>query len=96
MRTSAKPQLASERVVVLLKPNEKRRLEKLAKAQHVSSAEILRRSLHAYEKPDEAFEKAAIAEMNSLLDGMLETLRTTREHVQKNLARIDRQKRVSL
>ena len=96
MRASARPQLASERVVVLLKPTEKRLLEKLARLQRVSSAEILRRSLHAYQVTDEAFEKAAIAEMNTLLDGMLETLRTTREQVQRTLARVDQQGRVQL
>ena len=96
MQTSAEPQKSSERVVVLLKPAEKRRLEKLAKAQRVSAAEILRRSLHAYQNQDEAVEKTAIAQMNVVLDGMLETLRSTREHVRKNLDNIERQKRVAL
>lgn len=96
MQTSANSQKASERVVVLLRPTEKQLLERLARAQHVSSAEILRRSLHAYQVPDETGEKAAIAQMNTLLDGMLETLRTTREHVQQNLANLEKQKRVAL
>lgn len=85
MQNVARLQKASERVVVLLKPSEKRRLEKLAKAEQVSSAEILRRSLSAYNNADEALTREAVTEMNALLDGMLETLRNTREQVRRNL-----------
>lgn len=96
MQINAASQTSSERVVVLLKPSEKQRLEHLARTHHVSSAEILRRSLRAYEGQEESSDSAAIAQMNTLLDGMLETLRSTRERVQQNLANLDRQKRVAL
>jgi hypothetical protein len=45
MATAAQP--ASTRTVVLLRPAERKRLEKLAaNEKHVSAGEILRRSLH--------------------------------------------------
>lgn len=96
MQIAATSQKASERVVVLLRPTEKQRLERLAKAHHVSSAEILRRSLRAYEGQDESAEEAVIVQMNAVLDGMLESLRTTRAKVQQNLANIEKHKRVAL
>ncbi|HSU18997.1 MAG TPA: hypothetical protein VLI45_04570 [Acidobacteriaceae bacterium] len=76
---------ASERVVVLLRPMEKRRLERLARREKVSAAEILRRSLMAYSNEDEAEEKRLIAEMNAALDQTLARIRSTRENIRKTL-----------
>jgi hypothetical protein len=40
---------APTRTVVLLRPSEKRRLQKLARDEKVSASEIVRRSIHAYQ-----------------------------------------------
>lgn len=81
-------QRSTERVVVLLQPQEKKRLERLARKERVSSAEIVRRSLAAYAEPPEIDSKT-ISEMNATLDKMLANIRSTRHHVQQNLAKID-------
>lgn len=81
---------ASERIVVLLRPVEKRRLERLARKERVSSAEIVRRSLAAYTEPQPEFDDKAVAEMNVTLDRMLANIRSTRLHVQENLAKIEK------
>jgi hypothetical protein len=75
-------------MVVLLRPQEKRRLERLARKERVSAAEIVRRSLAAYAEPLPEFDDKAIAEMNVALDKMLANIRSTRLHVQENLAKI--------
>ena len=90
------PQPASTRTVVLLRDNERKRLEKLAAAEHVSSGEILRRSLHAYEQQSSESEKEALAtllsEMNTALDGALASIRSARSEIQQNLAKIQAMK----
>jgi RNA polymerase-interacting CarD/CdnL/TRCF family regulator len=48
-RAASKPEPTNERLVVLLRKSERRRLEQLAAAEHVSAAEIVRRSLGTYE-----------------------------------------------
>jgi hypothetical protein len=86
------PQSVTSRTVVLLRPSERKRLEKLAAAESVSSGEILRRSLHAYEQQMSDSEKAALAsllkEMNSSLDHALASVRSTRAEVRQCLDKI--------
>ena len=71
-------------MVVLLRPGEKKRLQELAEREHVSAAEILRRSLQAYEQnalPEADSLGAALAEMNRALDSALEAVRSARAEV---------------
>lgn len=94
MATSTQP--ASTRTVVLLRPAERKRLEKLAATERVSSGEILRRSLHAYQKSPPASEQEALAtlveDMNTALDGALASLRSARSEIQENLNQIAKMK----
>jgi translation initiation factor 2B subunit (eIF-2B alpha/beta/delta family) len=86
------PQSITTRTVVLLRPSERKRLEKLAAAESVSSGEILRRSLQAYEQQISASEQATIAtlltEMNSALDDALASIRSARSEVRESLDKI--------
>ena len=83
----------STRTVVLLRPAERKRLEKLAANEKVSAGEILRRSLQSYEKPASAAEEEMLslllAQMNSSLDEALVSLRTARASIRENLDKID-------
>src|ERR1700758_2022800 len=85
----------SFRTVVLLRGNEKKRLQRLAKAERVSSGEIIRRSLEAY-KPDrtlparDAAEDVsnAVSEMNKALDAALDAVRSARAEVAQNIKKV--------
>ncbi len=94
MSTPSQP--VSTRTVVLLRASERKRLEKLARAEQVSSGEILRRSLHAYEQQTSASEKEALAtlltDMNTALDGALASIRCARTEVHANLQKIQAMK----
>lgn len=85
-------------MVVLLRPSEKKRLQKLAEREHVSSAEILRRSFHAYEQrlasePD-GLGDGTIADMNRALDSALDAVRSARAEVAGDLDNIRKLKAV--
>ena len=83
---------ASARTVVLLRPKERKHLEKLAAKEHVSSGEILRRSLHAYEDQTSKAEQETLAvllsQMNTALDEALASIRSARSEIQQNLKKI--------
>ena len=89
-------QPVSTRTVVLLRASERKRLEKLARAEQVSSGEILRRSLHAYEQQTSESEKQALAalvsEMNDALETALASVRSARTEVHENLQKIEAMK----
>jgi hypothetical protein len=95
MATATEP--TSTRTVVLLRPAERKRLEKLASAEDVSAGEILRRSLQAYEKPVTAAEEEMLslllAQMNASLDEALVSIRTARASIRENLDKIDSMQR---
>lgn len=90
MPTSAKP--APTRAVVLLQPNERKRLERLAARERVSSGEILRRGLHVYEEHASESERESLAtllvDMNAALDGALISIRSARADIRDNLKKI--------
>jgi hypothetical protein len=90
------PQSATTRTVVLLRPAERKRLEKLAASEQVSSGEILRRSLRSYDRPSSAAEEetigALLIEMNTALDSALVSIRTARSEIQENLKKIEAMK----
>ncbi len=83
---------ASSRTVVLLRPHEREHLERLAAEEHVSSGEILRRSLDAYEQKSSASEQemlhTLLAEMNSALEGALVSIRSARSEIRESLNRV--------
>jgi hypothetical protein len=89
---AAIPKPAPTRTVVLLRPSEKKRLEKLAARDSVSSGEILRRGIHAYEEHTSASEQKTLAtllsEMNEALDGALASIRSARSEIRENLDKI--------
>ena len=91
MASAVQPSPSS--MVVLLRPAERKRLEKLAAAEPVSSGEILRRSLHAYERPASSAEDEVVAalltQMNTSLNEALESIRTARSAIRENLDKID-------
>lgn len=84
----------NSRVVVLLKPGDKQRLQELAREENVSSSEIVRRSLHRYgsesaqQEIEETQIRAALAEMSGQLDKALSTIRSARLEVAENIANI--------
>ena len=87
------PQSDPIRTVVLLRPAERKRLEELAANEHVSASEILRRSLRSYNQQSSDAEEEMVAmllaEMNTALDSMLESIRSARAEIRKNLGKID-------
>jgi hypothetical protein len=91
-------QTVPTRTVVLLRPAERKRLEKLAAAERVSSGEILRRSLRSYERPTSSAEDEAItallAHMNTSLDEALASIRSARVAIRENLDKIDAMQQV--
>ena len=97
MPTSTPQDNASYRMVVLLRPSERKRLQKLARKADVSSSEIIRRSLNAYSPQDsdltaeeEHAMRLALAEMNSSLDHALESVRSARLEIANNIAEMRR------
>jgi uncharacterized protein YbjQ (UPF0145 family) len=91
---ASSPQPVATRTVVLLRPSERKRLEKLAAAERVSSGEILRRSLQAYEKKISPSEQETMTELlkeaNAALDNALLAVRSARSEVRENLDSIAR------
>jgi hypothetical protein len=86
-------QTAPTRTVVLLRPEERKKLEKLAAADGVSSGEIIRRSLRSYQKPtsptEEEVAAVLLAQINTALDEMIVSLRSANSVVRENLDKID-------
>ena len=92
MPASTKPQKSSERVVVLLRPSERKRLRQLARAESVSAAEILRRSLAAYAPESEQEERKLIAELNAAIDRNLAVIAESQKKIDESLASIEKQR----
>jgi hypothetical protein len=93
-------QAVPTRTVVLLQPAERKRLEKLAAAERVSSGEIIRRSLRSYEKPtspsEDELAAVLLAQLNDSLDQMLASLRSARSVVRENLDKIDAMRKAQI
>lgn len=85
-------QSRATRTVVLLRPSERKHLQKLADAEQVSAGEILRRSLHSYEQDISASEKKTlttlVSDMNTALDSAVASIRSARAEIRENLDRI--------
>jgi hypothetical protein len=79
----------SIRLVVLVKPRDKKLVQSLARKEKVSTSEIVRRSLHSYtakSSQEEAEVSAAIVEMNEALDKALVAVRSARKEIADNIA----------
>jgi hypothetical protein len=87
---------APARTVVLLRPSEKKRLQKLAREEKVSASEIVRRSIHAYQPGSSSKEeqnmRGLIAEMDQALDAALASARASRKEIAENLAFIKKRR----
>jgi hypothetical protein len=90
MAATVTQQKASARMVVLLRPKEKLRLQALARKERVSAAEIIRRSLAVYEEFESEENAKLLAEMNAAIDKNLASIRSNREAIEKTRAEIDR------
>ena len=88
---TAAHQNATHRFVVLLRPSEKQRLQKLAKEENVSSSEIIRRCIHAYESSSNKEQEELqllLSEMNRSLDTALEKVKADRIEIAENLSQM--------
>ncbi len=82
---------AQHRVVVLLRTKEKKRLQTLATQENVSSSEIVRRCIQAYQSSSRSEQEdfqSLLSEMNHSLDKALEQVRADRAEIAENLAQI--------
>lgn len=82
---------APYRKVLLLGEDDKKQLQRLSRQENVSASEIMRRSLHSYSassRTEEQELKSLFAEMNSVLDTMLDTVRSARIEVAENNLKI--------
>lgn len=89
-------QTVPTRTVVLLRPAERERLERLAATEKVSSGEIIRRSLHSYQgssNEEDALAASLLAVLHASLDDMLLSLRSANERISRSVAKIDAMKR---
>ncbi len=83
LMATATKQNASAHMVVLLRPSEKLRLQRLARKERVSSAEIMRRSLALYREPFPEVDAKTLAEVKTALDQMLARSESTLANLEK-------------
>ena len=84
-RAARKSEAINDRVVILLRKSERRRVEKLAAAENVSTGEIFRRSLKTYQSIENRLRKqqeeelltGAISMLDSALSGVNESIAAT-------------------
>lgn len=93
---ASSPQPRATRTVVLLRPSERKRLQKLADSEQVSAGEILRRSLDSYEQDLSPSEKEVlttlVSDMNTALDSALTSIRSARAEIRESLDKIAQMK----
>jgi hypothetical protein len=83
--TAAKSEPTDTRLVLLIRKSERKRIEKLARAENVSVAEIVRRSLGTYEsieatlrkRHEEELMKATIEMLEGALSSVNESMAAT-------------------
>jgi anaerobic ribonucleoside-triphosphate reductase len=85
MAVTAKSERANSRTVVLLRDSDRRKLEKLASREKVSSGEIIRRSLDSYKtiearvrkEEEEKMMEATLAMLIEALEGANQSMENT-------------------
>ena len=88
---TAAHQNATHRFVVLLRPSEKQCVSDLAREENVSSSEIVRRCIQAYESSSNKEQddlKLLLSEMNRSLDTALEKVKADRLEIADNLSQM--------
>ena len=84
---------ASERVVLLLRPKEKRTLERLARKEKISAGELLRRSLSMYAELDAIAKSGKLAQAEAALDRTMASIQSARNGIATTLKNIEEQQR---
>ena len=90
MANPAKPERANSRTVVLLRDSDRRKLEKLAAREKVSSGEIIRRSLDSYKTLEARIRKEEEEKMmESTLAILLDALEGANRSLENTCKRLD-------
>lgn len=90
MATTAKSERANSRTVVLLRASDRKKLEKLAAKEKVSSGEIIRRSLDSYSTLEARIRKEEEEKMmESTLAVLMEALEGANRSLENACKRLD-------
>jgi hypothetical protein len=90
MATQAKSERANSRTVVLLRDSDRKKLEKLAAKEKVSSGEIIRRSLDTYKSLEARIRKEEEEKMmESTLVMLLDALEDANRSLNNTCKRLD-------
>ncbi|HET8942724.1 MAG TPA: ribbon-helix-helix protein, CopG family [Rudaea sp.] len=85
--------MKTERVTLLISPNDKRELQNLAEDRGITASELVRRAVHAFgaTSADETQELAALtAELRAAIPGMRKSLRDANLTAERAIAAIGR------
>lgn len=90
MAVTAKPERANSRTVVLLRDSDRRKLEKLASKEKVSSGEIIRRSLDSYRTIEARVRKEEEEKMmEATLAMLIEALQAANQSMENTCNKLD-------
>jgi hypothetical protein len=90
MAVTEKSERANSRTVVLLRDSDRKKLEKLAAKEKVSSGEIIRRSLDSYKTLEARIRKEEEEKMmESTLAMLLEALESANQSLENTCKRLD-------
>ena len=90
MAVTEKSERANSRTVVLLRDSDRKKLEKLAAKEKVSSGEIIRRSLDSYKTLEARIRKEEEEKMmESTLAMLLEALESANQSLESTCKRLD-------
>lgn len=91
MATLPKSEPADTRLVLLIRKSERKRIERLAKTENVSMAEIVRRSLGTYESIESKLRKQHEEDLMKAAVQMLEgTLASANESIAETCEKLDK------
>ena len=85
--------MKTERVTLLISPDDKRELQNLAEDRGITASELVRRAVHAFgaTSADDTHELAAItAELRAAIPGMRKSLREANSAAERAIAAIGR------
>jgi hypothetical protein len=90
MATASKTEPTDTRLVLLIRKSERRRIEKLARTENVSVAEIVRRSIGTYQSIEANVRKQHEEQlMKSTIQMLEDTLATVNESIVKTCKKLD-------